>query len=602
MSEFEPLEARSTEVTDVADTLAAWRESDQHAHIVQFYERDDFMVAEVARFIGTAIGAGDSGIVIATKPHRDGIAQQLASHGLNVTMAIAQGRYLALDAAETLAKFMITGQPDRERFTSVIGEVVERARKAAGREGARVAAFGEMVALLWAEGKREAAIQLEQFWNSLAETHSFSLHCAYPMKGFSRRDHGEPFLQICAEHSSVLPAESYMAVIEEEERRRTVAHLQQKAQTVETEVALRLSEERFRLLVEGVEDYAIYSMDPQGLITSWNAGAHRIKGYTAQEIIGQNFSRFYTPEDVKQNLPAKVLQSARDTGHYVGEGWRVRKDGSRFWSNVVVTALRDDTGNIIGFSKITRDTTERKVLMDRIQQHAEDLEKAQQSLRRLSGQLLQVQDDERRRLARELHDGAGQILAALNMNLESLQEAIKDQIPPSLNHRLGESIRLANQVIKETRTLSYLLHPPLLDEAGLRDALHWFVGGFIERSGIQTELEISPNFARLPRELEIAIFRIIQESLTNIHRHSGSAKASIRLALDGNQIFLTISDQGKGMPSEATLEEPKKNRKLGVGIAGMRERVLQLGGEFEVAAGNPGTIIKAVFPIPCAAE
>jgi PAS domain S-box-containing protein len=602
MSEFEPLEARSTEVTDVADALAAWRESDQHAHIVQFYERDDFMVTEVARFIGTAIGAGDSGIVIATKPHRDGIAQQLASHGLNVTMAIAQGRYLALDAAETLAKFMITGQPDRERFTSVIGEVVERARKAAGREGARVASFGEMVALLWAEGKREAAIQLEQFWNSLAETHSFSLHCAYPMKGFSRRDHGEPFLQICAEHSSVLPAESYMAVIEEEERRRTVAHLQQKAQTVETEVALRLSEERFRLLVEGVEDYAIYSMDPQGVITSWNAGAHRIKGYTAQEIIGQNFSRFYTPEDVKQNLPAKVLQSARDTGHYVGEGWRVRKDGSRFWSNVVVTALRDDTGNIIGFSKITRDTTERKVLMDRIQQHAEDLEKAQQSLRRLSGQLLQVQDDERRRLARELHDGAGQILAALNMNLESLQEAIKDQIPPSLNHRLGESIRLANQVIKETRTLSYLLHPPLLDEAGLRDALHWFVGGFIERSGIQTELEISPNFARLPRELEIAIFRIIQESLTNIHRHSGSAKASIRLASDGNQIFLTISDQGKGMPSEATLEEPKKNRKLGVGIAGMRERVLQLGGEFEVAAGNPGTIIKAVFPIPCAAE
>jgi len=194
------------------------------------------------------------------------------------------------------------------------------------------------------------------------------------------------------------------------------------------------------------------------------------------------------------------------------------------------------------------------------------------------------------------------------MNLESLQEAIKDQIAPSLNHRLGESIRLANQVIKETRTLSYLLHPPLLDEAGLRDALHWFVGGFIERSGIQTELEISPNFARLPRELEIAIFRIIQESLTNIHRHSGSAKASIRLALDGNQIFLTISDQGKGMPSEATLEEPntlaerKKNRKLGVGIAGMRERVLQLGGQFEVAPGNPGTIIKAVFPIPGAAE
>jgi PAS domain S-box-containing protein len=525
-----------------------------------------------------------------------------------MTMAIAQGRYLALDAAETLAKFMITGQPDQERFTSVIGEVVERARKAAGHERARVAAFGEMVALLWAEGKRDAAIRLEQLWNSLAETHAFSLHCAYPMKGFSRRDHSEPFLQICAEHSSVLPAESYMTVIEEEERRRAVAHLQQKAQAVETENALRLSEERFRLLVEGVQDYAIYFMDPQGVVASWNAGARRIKGYTAKEIIGQNFSRFYTPEDLKRGLPAKVLQTAREEGHYEGEGWRVRKDGSRFWSNVVVTALRDDAGNIIGFSKITRDMTEHKALMDRVQQHAEELEKAEQSLRRLSGQLLQVQDDERRRLARELHDGAGQLLAALNMNLESLQEAIKGQIAPNLNNRLGESIRLANQVIKETRTLSYLLHPPLLDEAGLRDALHWFIGGFIERSGIQSELEISPKVARMPRSLEIAIFRIIQESLTNIHRHSGSAKASIRLALEGNQILLTIGDQGKGMPSEATpeepntLQEPKKNRKLGVGIAGMRERVLQLGGQFEVAAGNPGTVIKAVFPIPSASE
>jgi len=183
------------------------------------------------------------------------------------------------------------------------------------------------------------------------------------------------------------------------------------------------------------------------------------------------------------------------------------------------------------------------------------------------------------------------------MNLESLHESVKDQIAPSLTQRLAESIRLTNQVIKETRTLSYLLHPPLLDEAGLRDALHWFVGGFIERSGIQTDLEISPDFSRLPRELEIAIFRIIQESLTNIHRHSGSPKASIHLALDLNEVLLTITDQGKGILPEAAPEEPKRGRKLGVGIAGMRERVLQLGGRFEIVAGNPGTIIKAAFPL-----
>ena len=596
MNEFELPETGPTEVMNVDETLAALRESDHQAHTVQFYEDDSFLVNEVSRLIGTALGAGDCAVVLATEAHRDRIAQRLAENGLNTGVAVKQGRFVSLDAAETLAKFMVAGQPDAERFTSVIGEIIVRAKNATGRENARVVAFGEMVALLWAEGKRSAAIRLEQLWNSLAETHAFSLHCAYPMKGFSRQDTTEPFLKICAEHSSVLPAESYMALIEEEERRRAVAQLQQKAQAGIVEAALHLSEERFRLLVEGIEDYAIYSMDPNGVITSWNAGARRIKGYAAEEIIGQNFSRFYTPEDVEQGLPARVLQTALKEGHYDGEGWRVKKDGTRFWCNVVVTPLRDNGGNLIGFSKITRDMTERKILMDRVQQHAEELERAQQSLRRLSGQLLQVQDDERRRLARELHDGAGQILAALNMNLESLHDSILERIPPSMAQRLAESIRLTNQVIKETRTLSYLLHPPLLDEAGLRDALHWFVGGFIERSGIQTELEISPDLSRLPRELETAVFRIIQEGLTNIHRHSGSSKARIHLILRQNEILLTIADEGKGIPTAGT-EEQKGGRKLGVGIAGMRERVLQLGGCFEIAAGNPGTAIKAVFPL-----
>jgi signal transduction histidine kinase len=236
--------------------------------------------------------------------------------------------------------------------------------------------------------------------------------------------------------------------------------------------------------------------------------------------------------------------------------------------------------------------------LDRIQEHAQELENAQQTLRRLSGQLLQVQDDERRRLAHQLHDGTGQILAALNMNLESLHEAVKGQIAPTLAQRLAESIRLANQVIKETRTLSYLLHPPLLDEAGLRDALHWFVGGFIERSGIQTDLEISPNLSRLPHELEIAVFRIVQEALTNIHRHSGSSKASIQFAVNSNEISLTIADQGVGIPATVMADQQHKSKKLGVGIAAMRERVLRLGGQFEIAPGHPGAIVKAVISLP----
>jgi len=607
MSDFDPVEYGAPEVAETREmneTIENWRDTDQQAHVVQFYESDAFLANEAARFIGMALGAGDAAIVIATKAHREQIERNLETRGLDMTRAIGQGRYVALDAAETLAKFMVGDMPDAERFRDVIGEVISRAREAACNKQARVAAFGEMVALLWAEGKESAAIRLEQLWNNLVETHSFSLRCAYPMNGFAGKDDSEPFLKICAEHSSVVPAESYVALVGEEEKRRAIAHLQQRARALEAENALQRSEERFRRLVEGVQDYAIYSMDPNGIITSWNTGALRIKGYTADEIIGQSFSRFYTPEDLARDLPAAVLKTAREEGHYEGEGWRVRKDGSRFWSNVVVTPLRNERGTLIGFSKITRDMTERRALLERIQRHSAELEQTQESLRRLSGQLLRVQDEERRRLARELHDGAGQILAALNMNLETLAEATKDQLAANLSRRLRESINLANQVIRETRTLSYLLHPPLLDEAGLTDALHWFVGGFIDRSGIQTTLNVADDFPRLPRELETAIFRIIQEALTNIHRHSGSQTASIQLMVAGEEVLLAVSDQGKGIASGPQTAELNGNghngngrqRKLGVGVAGMRERVLQMGGAFEIAANNPGTILKAVFP------
>src|SRR5690348_3377412 len=136
----------------------------------------------------------------------------------------------------------------------------------------------------------------------------------------------------------------------------------------------RLSELRYRLLVEGVQDYAIFSMDPNGVVTSWNLGAERIKGYKPDEIIGKHFSTFYTPEDRAGDLPKKVLQTAATEGHFVGEGWRVRKDGTRFWANVVVTAVRDDEGTLHGFSKVTRDMSERKRLLDTIQHHSHELE------------------------------------------------------------------------------------------------------------------------------------------------------------------------------------------------------------------------------------
>jgi len=209
------------------------------AHTVQFYAEDASLLDGLGRFIGSAIGAGDGAIVIATKAHRDGLAQRLQADGLDVKVAQKHGRYVALDAAETLSAFMVDGFPDATRFTQVMGPVVSGAKAASRSEHSRVAAFGEMVALLWAEGRCAAALRLEQLWNELSKTHSFYLRCAYPMSGFYREGHGDPLLKICAEHSSVIPVESYTSLMSEEDRLRSITILQQKALALEAEVTER---------------------------------------------------------------------------------------------------------------------------------------------------------------------------------------------------------------------------------------------------------------------------------------------------------------------------------------------------------------------------
>jgi signal transduction histidine kinase len=214
-------------------------------------------------------------------------------------------------------------------------------------------------------------------------------------------------------------------------------------------------------------------------------------------------------------------------------------------------------------------------------------------LRILSGRLLRAQDDERRRLARELHDSAGQMLAALKMNLVPLEEGAAQQ-SPRLGQLAANGIELVDDLSKELRTMSYLLHPPLLDEAGLPSALRWYVEGFSERSGIQVTLAVDPQLARLSREVETTIFRIVQESLTNIHRHSGSKEAELRIVHDALQTRVEIEDRGRGMmPNTSNEERPMR---VGVGIQGMQERVRQLGGEFKIQSGKDGTTVIVVLP------
>lgn len=237
----------------------------------------------------------------------------------------------------------------------------------------------------------------------------------------------------------------------------------------------------------------------------------------------------------------------------------------------------------------------------KVSERTADLNTANQSLRDLSSRLQKMRDEERRQIARELHDSAGQLLAALGMNLASIQRQA-DKLDAEGARALAENVMMVGQISSEIRTISHLLHPPLLDAAGLASALRWYVDGFSERSKIKVELEIPSKLSRMSDEMEIAVFRMVQECLTNIHRHSGSKTAIIRLHErlheheEDHEILIEVQDYGKGISQERQLELSSFSR-TGVGFRGMRERLRQLGGTLEIQSIGIGTTIRATLPL-----
>jgi PAS domain S-box-containing protein len=331
----------------------------------------------------------------------------------------------------------------------------------------------------------------------------------------------------------------------------------------------------FRRLVDSIKDYAIFVLSPEGEVLTWNLGAEALMGYSKHEILGTHCSKFYLPEAVQSGLPAEELAIAEKEGRFANECWHSRKDGSTFWACVVITPLRGSTGELCGFAKVTQDITERR-------EAAERITNLNLELQRLSAEVLQVQDDERRRIARELHDDLGQQLLAIKMFVDKTKN--------------DEAIELADLALSWVRNLAYLLHPPLLDEVGLTAALNWFVDGLAQRSNIRVELKIQPNtFPRLGTDIETAIFRIVQESLTNVFRHSNSDRATVELEKENEQVTVRIRDYGKGLPDTG---EPTESKVIGVGIAGMRERIRQFGGQLKVSRCEPGTMVAASMPLP----
>ena len=559
----------------------------QGEHVVYFYRESDSLLDALCNFVGPALDAGNAAVIIATKVHRDGLQHRLTARGLDTQKASQQGRYVALDALEIKSKIMVEGMPDAARFFEVVGGTIARTSASLKPASPEIVVFGELVSLLWKEGKIEAAIRLEQLWNELAKKHSFSLRCAYPVAYSYGEKNAQPLMRVCAEHSTV--------VLDENDTSFTIA---------ENKIALRRSEERFRLLIDAVQDYAIFMLDVQGHVSSWNSGAERIKGYRGTEIIGKHFSVFYPQEDIRSGKPQRELEIAAREGRLEDEGWRIRKDGSRFWASVIISALRDEAGRLVGFGKVIRDFTERIRTNEALQKEIEEkteaerkLHESERSLRQLSLRLLQTQDEERRRIGRDLHDSVGQYLVGLKMKLDSLKPSANRSERKDAS-QLAECSQLIDEAIKEVRTISYVLYPPMLEELGLKSAIPWYLEGFTKRSGIKTTFEVSPDFDRIPSDLELALFRVLQESLTNVHRHSGSSTARARLLTRNRAVILEVSDEGKGTQSKNSKDRAQDwMGAFGVGLRGMSERMRQLGGTLELSSTQAGTTVTATLPL-----
>jgi PAS domain S-box-containing protein len=299
------------------------------------------------------------------------------------------------------------------------------------------------------------------------------------------------------------------------------------------------------------------------------------------------------PDDLESSL-AQWARCVESGENYECE-YRLRgRDGEYRWFRVRAVPIRDQTNQIGRWYGTCSDIHDSKLVEHAMRESAVELERKVDertaALRRLSNRLMTMQDDERRRIARELHDGLGQEMVALKMLLDGIANA-----PTPSREYIGQATSVIDRATQQIRTLSYLLHPPLLDEVGLLSALRWYLGGLTQRSGIETKLEVSPkDFPRLALELETAMFRIVQEALTNVFRHSGARQAWISLTQQEGTVTVKVRDNGKGV-ADGTVGS--RSSSPGVGIRGMSERAKELGGQLLVTSAHPGTIVEVTIPV-----
>jgi PAS domain S-box-containing protein len=463
----------------------------------------------------------------------------------------------------------------------------------------------------------------------------------------------------------------------------------------------RIADEQFELLVNSVVDYAIFMLDTAGHVVTWNPGAERIKGYARDEIVGRHCSVFYPEDQRNAGLPERLLKRATERGSVQYEGWRVRRDGTRFWGDVLITALRSREGELRGYAKVTRDMTGRQrelvqrtllaqaeklagvgswewdpvggevtwsdelyrilgldpdafdpsfeaylervhpddrrqsatavagallegkpfVLQERVvrpdgmvrhlRSHGEVLrsergetvkivsacldvtqERADQdALRSLTRRVVEAEENERRRIAQELHDRVGQNLSALNINLDIVQAGLEGKA--ELRQRVDDSLRLVESTLQSIENVMAELRPPLLDEYGVGAALGGFADDFSRRTGIRVDLREEPGITRgLQPPAALALFRIGQEALTNVAKHSGATTVDVEIKRAHSGLEVSIADDGAGFDVAAAGARGRW------GMTTMRERAQAVGGHFSLQSElREGTIVRVWVPL-----
>jgi PAS domain S-box-containing protein len=339
------------------------------------------------------------------------------------------------------------------------------------------------------------------------------------------------------------------------------------------------AESQSRTLLDAIPQQ-IWSGPSDGTFDYCNERWRSYMGLGLEELQGDGWQSMLHPDDRERVLRAWHKSVTMGTPYEQEERHR-GVDGTYRWFLARGLPLPDAEGRIVRWYGTNTDIEDRK--------------QAEEELRRLSGQLLRLQDEERQKIARDLHDSTGQDLVALATTLSQFHASIPSS-SRKLRNLASKCQALADQCIREVRTVSYLLHPPMLDEAGLGDAIRHYAGGFTERTGIELELEISLRLGRMKPSVELALFRVVQESLTNIQRHSGSSQAKIRIERDPGRITLEMSDKGSGIPRNLRRHNGKLSFGPGVGIPSMHERVKLIGGQLDIESSSSGTTVRVTIP------